>query len=180
MCNTVACRWSARLIPFRVASISARFICRVSFSGHSQLASSMMDPLSWKATPMASELASTQTVSSFPLTRQSPRTGSSCIILFIVSVIMHLRVTSCTSSSHVDVTEVTRHFMAAAATLSQPHTGKWPTSFSHMKKVLRREITGGTSRMSLSRPQRSFSPSLLACSLSTFAPILGRLWGLAH
>ena len=137
MCSTVTCHWSTRLIPFRIASSLARFIWRVSFSGRSQQASSMMDPLSSRVTPMASELASTQTVSSFMLTHQSPCPRSSCITLSIVSVITHLRVMSCTSSSHPDITEVTRHFMASATTLNQLHTGKWPTSFLHMEKVIR-------------------------------------------
>ena len=151
LCSTVACHWSARLIPFRVTSSSARFICRMSFSGRSQQVSSMMDPLSSRTTPMASELASTQMVSSFSLTHQSYCKGLSCIILSIVSVIMHLRVTLCTSLSHPDVTEVTRCFMAAAAaTLSQSHTGKWPTSFPHIEKMFQRVITGRISEMSLS------------------------------
>ena len=54
MCSAVACHWSARLIPFRVATSSARFKCHSSFSGRSQQASSMMDPLSPRATSIAS------------------------------------------------------------------------------------------------------------------------------
>ena len=46
MCSIVACHWSTRLIPFRVASSSVRFICRVSFSGLCQQMSSIMDLLS--------------------------------------------------------------------------------------------------------------------------------------
>ena len=36
MCRTLACHWSARLTPFKVASSSARFMCLESFSGQSQ------------------------------------------------------------------------------------------------------------------------------------------------
>ena len=72
VCSTVACHWSARLIPFRVVSSTARFICCASFPGCSQQASSMMDPLS------SSELASTEMMSSFPsilFTNPSARAG---------------------------------------------------------------------------------------------------------
>ena len=159
----------AQLIPFRVASSSARFICSVSFSGHSQQVSSMMDLLSSRMTPIASELASTQMVSSFPLIHQLPCMGLSGITLSIVSVIIYLGVTSCTSLSHPYVTEITWRFIAAAATLSHLHIGKWPTSFPHKEKVLRWVITGGTSWTSLPRLQ-SFSSSPLMCSPSTFVP----------
>ena len=73
MCRTLACHWSTRLTPFRVASSSARFICLESFSGRSQQASAMMN----SSTPRASELASTQTMNLFPSMHQFLRTGSS-------------------------------------------------------------------------------------------------------
>ena len=160
----------ARLIPFRIASSSVKFICSMSFSDRSQQASSRMDPLSSRVTSISSELASTQKGSTFLSMHQLPHTGMCCITLFIVLFIMYHRVTLCTSSSHPDVTEVMCHFMAAAATLNQPHIGKWPTSFPHKEKVLRRVITGGTSRSSLPCCHRRFSPSPLTLSPSTFAP----------
>ena len=169
LCSPVAPHWSIKLIPFRVASSLARFLCRTSFSGRSQQVSSVMGLLSSRATLMASKLASTQTVSSFPLTHQSPRTWSSCITLSIFSIVMHLRVTSCTSSFHPDITEVPRRFMAAAAaTVSRPHTGKWLTSFPHKEKGPRRVITSRTSGTSLPRLHWGFSPSPLTCSPGTF------------
>ena len=123
-------------------------MCLASFSDRSQQASSTMASLASRATPMANDLASTQTVNSFPSTHQSPRNGSSRVTLGTVSVSMLLRVASRTSSSHPDDTEVSRCFMAASATLSQPHMGKWSTNFPHTEKVLRRVMTGGTSRAS--------------------------------
>ena len=115
--------WSARLTPFRVASSSARFMCLESFSGRSQQASSMMNSSTARATPRASELASTQTVNSFPSTHQFPRTGSSWVTLATVSVSMLCKAASRTSSSHPDYIDVARRFIATTATLSQPHTG---------------------------------------------------------
>ena len=90
MSRTVACHWRTRLIPFRVTSTSARFLCCMWFSGYSQQVSSMIDPLSSRVTPMARELASTQTASSFPLMHQSPRMGLSCFTLSVVLVIIYL------------------------------------------------------------------------------------------
>ena len=121
-----------------------------------------------RATPMASELASTQAVNSLPSTYQSLCTGLSQVTLAMVLVSMPFRVASCTSSFHPDDTEVACHFIAATATLSQPHTWNWPTSFQHTEKLLQQVMTGGTSRASLSLLQQSFSS--LPCSPSTFAP----------
>ena len=64
MCRILACHWSARLTPLRVASSSARFTCLESFSSQSQQASLMKNSSTARATPRASELASTQTVNS--------------------------------------------------------------------------------------------------------------------
>ena len=60
MWSTLTCHWSTRLTPFKVASISARFMCLASFSSRSQQASTLMALLVSRVTPMASELASTQ------------------------------------------------------------------------------------------------------------------------
>ena len=131
-----------------------------------------MAPLASRVTPMVSELVSTQTVNSFPSMHQSPRSGSFCVTLAIVSVSMLLRVASCTSSSHSNDTEVAHHFIAATATLNQPHMGKWPTSFSHTEKVLQWVMTGWTSGMSLLLLQRSLSLSLYCCWRAILAPLL--------
>ena len=133
-------------------------MCLASFSGRIQQASSMMAPLATRATSMASELTSTQTMNSFPSTHQSPRTASSRVTLATVSVSMLLWIASRTSSSHPNDTEVPRRSIAATVTLSQLHTRKWLTSFLQ-KKVLRRVRTGGTSGASLPLLQRSLSLS---------------------
>ena len=120
---------------------------------------------------MAREVVSTHMVNSFPLTHQSPHTGSSQVTLAMVSVSMLLRVASRTSSSYPDDTEVACHFIGTTTTtLSQPHTGKWPMSFPPTEKVLRRMMTGGTSWVSPPLLQWSLSPLLLTCSPSTTAP----------
>ena len=138
-------------------------MCLESFSGRSQQASLTMNSSTAGATSRVSELASTQTVNLFPSTYQFPCTGS-------VSVSMFCRAVSCTSSSHPDDTDVARRFMAATTTLSQPHTGKWPTSFPQTEKTLRCVTLDGTP--GTSPPLLQWSPSSLplTCKPSTFAP----------
>ena len=134
MCRTLACHWRTRLTPFRVASSLARFMCLESFSGRSQQAPSTMNSSTARATPRASKLESTQTVNSFPSTHQFSRTGSSWVTLATVSISMLHRAALRTSLSHSDNTDVERCFMAATATQSQPHMGKWPSLLPLMCK----------------------------------------------
>ena len=75
---------------------------------------------------------------------------------------------SCVSSSHLVVTALALRFTNAAATRSQPHTGKCPVSRPHTEKTARRVSTLGTFGR---------SPSKLAALLpdvypNTRAPLL--------
>ena len=121
-------------------------MCLTSFSSRSQQISFPIAPLASRVTPMASEQASTQTVNSFLSMHQSPYIGSSRVTLAMVSVSMLLRVASCTSSSHPDITEVACYFMAVTATMSDD------------------------SGMSPPLHQESLSPLQLMCNHSTFTP----------
>ena len=76
ICNMVASHISALFMPFSTASSSAEFMCCVSLSLRSQLASSTTTPSCSRDTPVAKELASTKTSSSGPSTHHFPRTGS--------------------------------------------------------------------------------------------------------
>ena len=175
MCSTVACHWSTRLIPFRVVSSLARFICHISFSGRSQQASSMMDPLSSRAIPMASKLVSTQMVSSFPLTHLSPCTGSSCITLSIISVFVHLGVTSCTSLSHPDVTSYAKLYgycRHSEPTAYRKMAYQFPTHGEGVLSDHWRDFQDVT-------PAKFFSITTDVWS-KYICLILEQLWGLAH
>ena len=90
-CNTVASHWRAKLIPLRATSSSARLMCWASLIGRSQHSSSMTVPFVSNATPVATELASTQTVISLPSVHQFPPTGSASRTLVKVSVNIWLR-----------------------------------------------------------------------------------------
>ena len=84
-CNTVTSHRKAKLAPLRAASSSARLMCLASLVGCSQQASSMTVPFISNATPVATELASTQTVISLPSIHQFPPTGSASRTLVKVS-----------------------------------------------------------------------------------------------
>ena len=75
-CNTRACHWRARLSPSITASSSARLMYRASLIGRNQQASSTMLSFTPSATPVAMELASTQTLISSPSMHLSPLTRS--------------------------------------------------------------------------------------------------------
>ena len=137
-CNTVASHWRAKLIPLRVASSSARLMCWASLIGRSQHASSMTIPFVSNATPVATELASTQTVISLPSVHQFPPMGSASHSLVKVSANIWLREAFLILSSQPLVTAVAKCFINATATLSHPHTGKWPTSFPQRENTRRR------------------------------------------
>ena len=81
------------------------------------------------------ELVSTQTFISLPFMHQSSLTGSDSHTLAIVSVSIWQREAFLTSSSQFLVSALAWHLINAVATLSQPHTEKWPTSFPHRENV---------------------------------------------
>ncbi|KFD70542.1 hypothetical protein M514_17335 [Trichuris suis] len=87
-----------------------------------------MEPSTSSAAPMASALASTQTLARFPETSHLPLTGSSLLTLAAISLRRGFNQPSSTASSQLDVAAVTVLLMKATATLSQPHTGKWPVN----------------------------------------------------
>ena len=126
-CNTVASHWRAKLAPLRGASSSARLMCWASLVGRSQHASSTTVPFVSNATPVATEFASTQTVISLPSIHQFPSTGSASRTLVKVSANIWQREAFVILLSQPFVTAVARRFINATATLSHPHTGKWPS-----------------------------------------------------
>ena len=73
--------------------------------------------------PVATELASTQTVISLPSIHQFPPTGSASRTVVKVSANMWQREAFLILSSQPFVTAVARHLINATATLSHPHTG---------------------------------------------------------
>ena len=133
----LALHWSTKLMPFNTASSLARLICWVSFSGHSQQASSSTVLCLFNATPIAKELASTHTFSSRPSTYQSPWAGSSCCTESTVSDIIRCSKLSLVSSFQPFVTELALLLSTPQATRSQPHTGKYLTSLPHKGNIAR-------------------------------------------
>ncbi|KFD62828.1 hypothetical protein M514_25016 [Trichuris suis] len=117
----------ARFRPLMAASTSAILMWHASL-GRSQAASSTMDPSTHRLAPMASALASTQSLARSPETFHVPLTGSRDLILAAISPRNVFNQLLSTASSQLDVAAVTALLRNAAATLSQPHTGKWPVS----------------------------------------------------
>ena len=173
-CNTVASHRRAKWIPLRVASSSARLMCWASLIGRSQLASSMTIPFDSNATPVATELASTQTVISLPSVHQFPPTGSASRTLVKVSANIWLREAFLILSSQPFVTAVARRFINATAIQSHPHTGKWPTSFSQRENTRWRVNLLGISRIWLPRFHRRVPSFSQTCKPRTLAPSLSR------
>ena len=127
-CNIVASHISAMFTPSTVSS-SAKFMCYISLSFHNQLASSTAAPSCSSDTPVARELASTQTTNSGQSTHHFPCTGSSWQTLVTTSVIIVVNRTSVTLSSQTFVMSAALLLMNAAATLSHSTTAKCLTSF---------------------------------------------------
>ena len=144
-CNTVASHWRAKLTPLKAVSSSARLMCWALLVGCSQHASSMTVPLVSNATPVATELAFTKTVISLPSIHQFPPTGSASCTLVKVSANMWKREVLLILSSQPFVTTVARRLINATATLSHPHTGKWPTSFPQRENTHRQVNPSGIS-----------------------------------
>ena len=90
-CTTSACHCNARLIPFIIASSSARFIYCTSFIGQSQHAFSSIVPWFSKITLITRELASTHEFISSPAMYTSPWAGSSWCTLVSISTTICLR-----------------------------------------------------------------------------------------
>ena len=172
--NTVASHWRAKLIPLRAASSSARLMCWASLIGRSQHASSMTVLFVSNATPVAMELASTQIVISLPSKHQFSPMGSASRTLVIVSANIWLREAFFILSSQPFVTAVARRFINATATLSHPHTGKWPTSFPQRENMRRRVNLLGISGIWLPRFHRRVSSFSQTCKPRTLAPSLSR------
>ena len=123
-CTTLTCHCSERLRPFSVASSSAKLICCASFFGQSQHTSSKTVPNRSNTTPVAKELASTYAFSSCLDKCHSPRAGLLLHTLFNISaIIICLRGSLSTMSSHPFVTAVTRLFSTPVAVWSHPETG---------------------------------------------------------
>ncbi|KFD45050.1 hypothetical protein M513_12248 [Trichuris suis] len=97
-------------------------------SGRNHEASSIIEPPPSSATPRASPLASTQTLALSPETSHVPCAGSCFFTLAAISSRNDRMAPFSTGSFHVLVTALMTLLAKAAATLSQPHTGKWPTS----------------------------------------------------
>ena len=173
-------------MPFSTASSSAKFMCSVSLSLRSQLASSTIATSCSRDTPVAKELASTQTSSSGPSTHHFPRTGSFWRTLATTSVIIVVNGTLVTSSSQPLVTSATLLLMNDAATLSHLTTGKCPTNFPQNENTLRQVRTCGTlgtsfphSHISILSLSQTVTPSTRApfCSNSgslLFSPKLAK------
>ena len=169
---TLAFQCSARLMPLNTVSSSARLMCLSACTGRSQLASSMMAPSYSIATPVARELASTHTVTSWPSVHQSPHAGSVCDDLITISSSIQHNMGSCVSSSHPVVTVLALRFTNAAATRSQPHTGKCPVSRPHTEKTAQHVSTLGTFGRSPSRHHLSLPHSSQTYTPNTRAPLL--------
>ena len=144
ICNVVASHISVMFMPFSTASSSAKFMCCVSLALRSQLASSTTALSCSRDTPVAKELASTQTSNSGPSIYHFPYTGSFWCTLATTSVIIVVNGTSVTSSSQPLVTSAALLLMNDAATLSHVTTGKCPTNFLQNENILRRVRTCGT------------------------------------
>ncbi|KRY24095.1 hypothetical protein T01_11541, partial [Trichinella spiralis] len=128
-------------------------------SGRSHAASSTIEPLTSNATPIASELASTQILASSAETSHLPRAGSRFFTANAVSWISSLSSSPSITSSQLVVASLAFLLMYAAAILSHPQTGKWLTSFPQYENTERRVNTSGTSPTSLSRLHISFPRS---------------------
>ena len=98
----------------------------------------MTVPFISNATPVATQLTSTQTVISLPSIQQFPPTGSASRTLVKVSANIWQREVFLILSSQPFVTAVARCLINATATLSHTHTGKWPTSFPQRENKHRR------------------------------------------
>ena len=163
------------MIPLIMALSSVRLICRESFAGRNQHASSTATTSYTSDTPVASELASTHTLRAWPSTHHLPHTGSSLCTLVRTSLIMALRGASSILSSHPAVTSNALRLMIATATRSQPPTGRSLTNLPHCENTFRRVTTRGMSGIlfpllqyrELSSPQ-NYNPSTHApsCNLS--------------
>ena len=162
-----ALQCSARLTPLNTVSSSARLMCLSASTGRSQLASSIMAPSYSIDTPVARELASTNTVTSWPFAHQSPCAGSVCDDLNIISSSIRRNIGSCVSSSHPIVTAFALRFTNAAATRSQPHTGKCPISRLHAEKTVRRVSTPLRRHLSLPCSSQTYTPNTRAPLLSS-------------
>ena len=169
MGSTLPCHRRVQLIPFNAASSSAKLMCWASASDRSQQTSSNTVSRHSKATPIARELASTHTFSSWLSTHQSPQAGSSCYTDSMVSDIIRCSTVSLASSSQSFATELARFLNIPQATRSQLHTGRFPTSRPHKEKTVRRVTTLGTSGTTLSRFNRNSPCSILTANPSTCA-----------
>ena len=119
MCSTLPCHWRAKLMPFNMASSSAKLMCWASASGRSQQASSNTVSHHSKATLIARELALTYTFSSLLSTHQYPQAGSSCYTDSMVLNIIRCIMVSLASSSQPFVTELACLLSIPQATQNQ-------------------------------------------------------------
>ena len=116
---------------------SAKFMCCTSFSFRNQLASSIAVPSYSSETPVASELASTQTSNLGASTHHLPYMRSFVGIIEIISSIIVVNGTSFTLSFQPSVTAAAILFVNAAATLCHLITEKWSTSLPHCENTVR-------------------------------------------
>ena len=180
-CKVVVFQRIAKFIPLIIASSSAKLICRESFAGHNQQASSTTAPSHTSDMPVARELASTHTLRAWPSTHHLPCAGSSLHILVRTSLIMVLRGALSILSSHPVVTSDALRLMNATATRSQPPTGRCPTNLPHSENKFHRVTTRGMSGIlflllqyrELSSPQ-TYNPSTRAPSCSLSGSLLRR------
>ena len=121
---------------------------------------------------MANKLTSTKTLTSCLLMHQVPCTGSACVTLAKMSVIIRLRRGSLISSSHPVVKAFTLRFTNVVATRNQPHTEKCPVNFPHTEKITPWLSTQGTVGSSLLRRHRSFPCSSQTRNRNTRVPCL--------
>ena len=169
MWSTLGCHWSARLTPFKVASSSARFMSCIIFlpkltsifhdgtinlkgNSHGQWAG--IHP-NGEFILVDAPISSHWIIPSHSTHGFGQHASQGSIWHFIVPSWHHGGCMSFYSRHHHS---------------EPPAYGKWPISFPHAEKVLRRVMTSGTSRASPPLLQRSFSQLPLTCNPSTFAP----------
>ena len=157
----------AKLTSLRAALSSARLMCRGSLVGRSQHASSMTVPFIFNATPVATDLASTQTVISLTSIRQFPPTGSASRTVVKVSANMWQREAFLILSSQPILTAVVRRLINVTATMTTPHSGKWPTSFPQRENTSRQVNPSGISGIWLSRFHRRLPSYSQTCKPRT-------------
>ena len=160
----------SRLMPFSAASGLVKVMCRASFVGCNQHASSKTTSSCSRTIPVARELASTHILKSCPVAHHRPCEGLLCVTLAIVSRIIYRSGASSVVSSHPWVTALALRFIIPVAARSHPHTARCLISFLHREKIVQRVTTSGTSGITLPRFHHKVPCSPQTSNTSTRAP----------